>query len=222
MLDHLRNYSLLITAGGTRESIDPVRFIGNRSSGRMGCSIADAALRSGLKPVLIYGEMDIAPPQGNYTRIHAESTLKMKQAVHSCWKKKTILIMSAAVADYIPAKYEKQKIKKKSDTLILHLKKAPDILSSLSMKKDAYKIGFAAETSALHKHSLQKLKAKNLDMIIGNRVGLFKTGMGSDYNELLILQPDGSKEYTGKKTKKSLGLLILKRIDKMISCRETL
>lgn len=169
-LSALQNKRVVITAGATREAIDPVRFISNRSSGRMGYAVAEAARDAGADVVLISGVSTLPTPQG-VTRIKVETALHMREAVMQAMPC-DIFIGTAAVADYRPTEAALQKIKKHADTLTLTLVKNPDILSEVAaLKQRPFTVGFAAETERLVEHARAKLHGKKLDMIAANLVG---------------------------------------------------
>jgi phosphopantothenoylcysteine decarboxylase/phosphopantothenate--cysteine ligase len=183
---------VVITAGATREALDPVRFISNRSSGRMGYAVAEAARDVGAEVLLISGVTNLAAPQG-IRRINVETALQMREAVHLAMPC-DIFIATAAVADYRPAEAAMQKIKKHADTLTLELVKNPDILSEVArLTQRPFTVGFAAETEHLIEHARSKLQRKNLDMIAANYVG---NGLAFDQadNALTVLWADGQLE----------------------------
>ena len=189
----LRGKKVLITAGGTRESIDPVRFIGNRSSGKMGIAIAKAAADAGATVELVLGQISIAQPVNPQISIYwVESTEEMQKKVTELFPATDILIMAAAVADFRPAQVANQKIKKQDDQeqLELQLVKTTDILKTVAEKKhpDQFVVGFAAETADLVQNANKKLKSKNADMIIANSVAGNNGAFGSDLNQVTILQ----------------------------------
>ena len=158
----------LITAGPTREYLDPVRFISNASTGKMGYALAGAAIKAGHKVTLITGITSLKPPTGAKT-VNVETSSEMFEAVKKHFAKCDCLIMTAAVADYKPFGKSKTKIKKGSGPLILKLKPTPDILKWASRnKKNQIVVGFALEDKAIRKNAERKLKEKNLDMIIAN------------------------------------------------------
>jgi len=191
-LSTLRSKRVVITAGATREAIDPVRFISNRSSGRMGYAVAEAARDAGAEVLLISGVTNLPTPHG-ISRIDVETALQMREAVHqamSC----DIFIATAAVADYRPAEPALQKIKKHADTLTLELVKNPDILSEVAaLAQRPFSVGFAAETEHLIEHARAKLQRKKLDMIAANLVG---ENLAFDQvdNALTVLWSDGQIE----------------------------
>ena len=163
--------TFLITAGPTREYLDPVRYISNASSGKMGYVLAEVAQRRGAEVILISGPTNIKPPEGVNT-IFVESALDMEKEVVKYVPRSDVVIASAAVSDYRPEKREKEKIKTKLQKKSINLVRNPDILGKLGKQKDAKcLIGFALETKDLEKNARQKLKEKNLDMIIANTAG---------------------------------------------------
>ena len=189
----LRGKKVLITAGGTREAIDPVRFIGNRSSGKMGIAIAKAAADAGATVELVLGQISIAQPVNPQISIYqVGSTEEMQKKVTELFPAADILIMAAAVADFRPARVANQKIKKQDDQeqLELQLVKTTDILKTVAEKKraDQFVVGFAAETADLVQNANKKLKSKNADMIIANSVAGNNGAFGSDLNQVTILQ----------------------------------
>lgn len=194
--DGLHGLKVMITAGPTYEAIDPVRFIGNRSSGRMGYAIAEAAEEAGAGVTLISGPVSLQPPTGSHT-IHIESAEQMKQAVLENLKHCDIYISAAAIADYRVAQVAEQKIKKSQDTMSLQLVKNEDLLSLVANHNDRpYTVGFAAETESVEINARQKLVGKNLDMIVANDVGSKSAadqpdiGFNSEYNALHIFWRD--------------------------------
>jgi phosphopantothenoylcysteine decarboxylase/phosphopantothenate--cysteine ligase len=180
---------ILITAGPTREKIDPVRYLTNRSSGRMGYALAEAALRRGAKVLLITGPTSITPPsQAEVTRV--ESAEQMREAVLKLLLESTIVIKTAAVADYKPKLQAAQKIKRKGP-LTLDLEPTIDILAELSRKKTSQLIvGFAAETENVLESARKKLAAKALDAIVVNDVSHEGVGFDSDRNAVTIITHD--------------------------------
>jgi phosphopantothenoylcysteine decarboxylase/phosphopantothenate--cysteine ligase len=199
----LTGKQILITAGGTREPIDPVRFIGNRSSGKMGIAMADAAYARGADVTLISTvEVDRA-----YPVIVVETAQDMQEAVETEFDGCDALVMTAAVADYRPIVVSRQKIKKTdSDDLVLELTKNPDILDLLGRvkRKDQVIVGFAAESDDLLSNAQSKLKRKQLDLIIGNDITVPDIGFGSDYNAVVILSAEGSRENLPRMPKRAI------------------
>ncbi|QNQ82521.1 bifunctional phosphopantothenoylcysteine decarboxylase/phosphopantothenate--cysteine ligase CoaBC [Lactobacillus sp. PV012] len=190
----LKGKRVLVTAGGTREQIDPVRFIGNNSSGKMGIALAQAASQLGAEVDLIYGQISTRLPQEENIKLYSiKSTEELLKKVQALFKRDNILIMAAAPADFRVKNYSEQKIKKKVDVdnLRLELEKTPDILKSMGEQKKQGQIiiGFAAETNNLIENAQKKLLSKNADYIIANDVsqGVF----GSNQNKVTILSKKG-------------------------------
>src|SRR5450755_144710 len=181
--------TVLITAGPTREKIDPVRYLTNRSSGRMGYALAEAALRRGGRVLLVSGPTALTPPgAAEVTRV--ESAEQMRQAVLKLLPEATIVIKTAAVADYHPKSTAEQKIKRRG-AMTLELEATPDILKELSLKKEAQiVVGFAAETEDVLENARQKLVSKNLDAIVVNDVSREGVGFDSDRNAVTIISRD--------------------------------
>ena len=176
----------LITAGPTRERIDPVRFISNRSSGKMGFAVAQAAREAGATVVLVAGPVTLATPAG-VTRVDVESAADMLAAVLHELPGTDVFISTAAVADYRPARAAEQKIKKSSETLELAMQRTTDVLATVAAKPERpYVVGFAAETEAVEQNARTKLMKKNLDMIAANEVGHDKAFDCED-NQLIVL-----------------------------------
>lgn len=188
----LAGQRVVITAGPTREAIDPVRYISNRSSGRMGYALAEAARDAGAEVVLVSGPTSLPPPAG-IKRINVESALAMREAVMDAMPC-DVFIGTAAVADYRPSEVAPGKIKKTADELSIELVKTPDILSEVAARSDRpFTVGFAAETDHVLDYARNKLVRKNLDMIAANRVG---EGLAFDQpdNALTVLWADGQAE----------------------------
>lgn len=189
----LINEHILITAGPTREYIDPVRFISNRSSGKMGYAIAQAAIERGAKVTLVSGPVSIAPPdQANLIKV--STTEEMYRAVLDNFDNATIVIKSAAVCDYRPLVISNQKIKKTSSEMSIELERTQDILAALGERKTSQVlIGFAAETQNLIEYAQDKLERKNLDLIIANDVNALDAGFDSDSNRVTMIDRDSNK-----------------------------
>ena len=187
----LQGVSVLVTAGPTREAIDPVRFISNRSSGRMGYALAGALRDIGAQVTLVSGPVALARPAGINT-VLVESADEMYDAVMACVAEHDIFVACAAVSDYRVDSIAEQKIKKSSDLLSLTLQPNRDILASVSaLASRPFCVGFAAETQALERYALAKLEKKNLDMIAANQVGIDAGGFDSDDNQLEVFWPGG-------------------------------
>ncbi len=187
----LAGLGVLITAGPTREAIDPVRYISNHSSGKMGYAVAAAARAAGASVILVSGPSDLPVPPG-VERVQVESAAEMRDAVLSRVDGCDIFIAAAAVADYRPAKKSEQKIKKKASALEIALVRNPDILAEVAAGDHApFTVGFAAETEKLEAHARDKLERKSLDMIAANTVAGANAGFGVDTNRLRVFWKDG-------------------------------
>lgn len=210
----LKDVKVLITAGPTREDMDPVRFISNRSSGRMGYAIASAAQALGAKVTLISGPVTLAPPT-QVTTIPVYSAQDMLDAVLHQVATTDIFIATAAVADYRPVQVESQKIKKSQDTMQLALEKNPDIISHVTqLLNPPFTVGFAAETDQVTEYAKDKLQRKKMDMIAANQVGVAGTGFDSEDNALHVFWQNGEMEFpccSKKQLAKQLMLLIIER-----------
>ncbi len=184
---------VLITAGPTQEPIDPVRFLGNRSSGKMGYALAEAAVANGHSVTLISGPVALTPPTGLAGFVATGSSDEMFEAVHACICDIDVAILCAAVADFKPARIAAQKIKKNGrETLTLDLIPTRDILASLqNVKKNLRVIGFAAETTNVLVHAREKLSRKGCEAIICNDVSRMNTGFASDSNEVTVIFSNG-------------------------------
>lgn len=192
--DRLKDLGVLVTAGATREALDPVRFITNLSSGKMGYAVAGAAAEAGARVTLVSGPSALQAPFG-VERILVESAGQMFDAVMGCVRDNEIFIGAAAVSDYTPQRYSDEKLKKSDDTLTLTLVKTRDILGEVAALDNApFTVGFAAETNDVEKHVRGKLSNKALDMIAANRVGLAGRGFGSDDNALSVFWSGGVEE----------------------------
>jgi len=198
----------LVTAGPTRESIDPVRYISNRSSGKMGYAIAEAALEAGHEVILISGPVNLGPPR-RATLVSVSTSDEMFDAVHRHADNSDVCVLCAAVADYKPAKVLPMKIKKRDGNLSLELVPTRDILDSLGHRQNRQflLVGFAAETNDVEQNAVQKLRAKNCDIMVANDARL---GMESDENELLILFRDGEMKKISRASKDFLARELVK------------
>jgi len=203
---------VLVTAGATREHIDPVRFISNPSSGKMGYALAEEARMRGADVVLVSGKSPLPPPRG-VTLVSVESADDMYTAVmkHLDWS--TLVIKAAAVGDYAPESKSAGKIKKTGDELTLKLKRTKDILKEIGeKKKQQIVVGFAAETEDLMTNAAIKLREKNADMIVANNVGAPGAGFESDTNEVHLLFASGAMEELPLAPKKEIAKIIFDRI----------
>lgn len=185
---------VVITAGPTREPIDPVRYISNRSSGKMGYAMARAAAAQGADVVLISGPVNLPDPPGVEVR-NVTTAQEMNDAAHDCAGAADLFIAAAAVADYRPASVKEQKIKKNDVSMTLDLVRCPDILASIAdLDAGPFTVGFAAETEKVDEYARSKLEKKNLDMIIANRVGN-DCGFDRDDNTVSVFWGDGEKRF---------------------------
>jgi len=205
---------VIVTAGGTQEPIDPVRFISNRSSGKMGYAVAEAARDRGAQVTLITAPTAFADPVGINT-VKIKSVVQLRDEVVQATKKADVLIMAAAGADFIPKTTAVQKIKKSDAGLVLELVKAPDILTEIKDGK-FIKVGFKAETQNLLDNAREKLYKTNLDLIVANDVTKEGSGFGTDTNEVTIISKDGKPEILPLMTKRAVADRILDRVVKLL------
>jgi phosphopantothenoylcysteine decarboxylase / phosphopantothenate---cysteine ligase len=204
----------VITAGGTREPIDPVRYIGNRSSGKMGNELAAAAIRLGATVTLVTAAVPPSPQPG-LEIVAVETAADMHAAVRAALPGARVLIMAAAVADWRTSDVAEQKLKKGSNTMTLELVPTIDILGSLRDDDAAagvFRVGFAAETERVIEHAEAKLAAKQLDLIIVNDVSQAGIGMGADDNEVTVIAPDGGGQTLARAPKSVIADGILRII----------
>jgi phosphopantothenoylcysteine decarboxylase / phosphopantothenate---cysteine ligase len=205
----------VVTAGPTREAIDPIRFISNRSSGKMGYAIAEAAIAAGHDVTLISGPASIAPPE-TAQFISITTSDDLHEAVHRATQQCDVLVMCAAVSDYKPATVEPRKIKKRKTPFALELVPTRDILASLPRENRRYLVvGFAAETHDLETNALEKLREKNCDIIVANDVSKNDSGMESDENAVTIFFRSGDLETIARTSKKIIARELVKIISKM-------
>jgi len=191
--DCLKGKKVLVTAGGTQEPLDPVRYLGNRSSGRMGYAIAQALQEAGAETILVSAPTNLATPPG-VTRISVQTALEMYDAVLARFSEVDVVVKAAAVADYRPAVQAEQKIKKDGTNRVLELVPNPDILAELGRKKTTQiLIGFAAETENLLANAQDKLLRKNVNLLVANDVTKPGAGFGSSTNIVSFLFPDGRR-----------------------------
>ena len=205
----LKDKKVLITSGRTKENIDPIRYLSNNSSGKMGYSLAQAAIDLGAEVTLISGPTNLEIPKGLKSFVSVESALEMYEKVNEYFRYTDIFIACAAVADYRPKEYKKEKIKKSDSDLILELVRNPDILFEMGKKKDKQLlIGFAAETNDIKENALKKLEKKNLDIIVANNAST----MGTDSNTVEIIKKDKSSVEIKQKNKMELAYDILSEV----------
>ena len=205
----LKGKKILITSGRTKENIDPVRYLSNNSSGKMGYSLAQAAADLGAEVTLISGPTNLKIPNGLKTFISIKSALEMYEKTDEFFKNTDIFIACAAVADYRPKEYKNEKIKKSDSDLVMKLVRNPDILLEMSKKKEKQLlVGFAAETNDIKENALKKLEKKNLDIIVANNASV----MGSDENMIEIIKKDRTSVEISQKSKIELAYDILSEV----------
>ncbi len=207
--EDLTGRHVVVTAGGTQEPIDPVRYISNRSSGKMGYALAEAARDRGADVTLITAPTSLPEPAGIRV-IRVCTAEEMRQAVQNAAPRSDVLIMSAAIADYRPIRAAKGKIKKEKAGLTLELERTPDILGSV--KGNLIKVGFAAESGELVKNAEKKLKQKRLDFIVANDITARDSGFGTDTNRVTILDRKGKVDKLPLLTKREVAERILDKV----------
>jgi phosphopantothenoylcysteine decarboxylase / phosphopantothenate---cysteine ligase len=205
---------VLITAGPTYEAIDPVRFIGNRSSGKMGVAIAEQFAARGAEVTLVLGPSKLTPQHPNITTVKVESAQQMYEASMQHFEKTDIAVLSAAVADYRPSHVAEQKIKKKGDGMTIELEKTPDIAASLGKmkRKGQFIVGFALETNNELKNASEKLAKKNFDFIVLNSLQDNGAGFNFDTNKITILHRDNKRKDFQLKTKAEVAVDIVDEV----------
>lgn len=211
-----------VTAGATTEDIDPVRYLTNRSTGKMGYAIAEQAILKGATVVLISGKTNLKPPRGLSKFIEARSAEEMYQEVKREFFDTDILIKAAAVADFTPKVVAKNKIKKQDENLVIDLKRTKDIAFEMGQlkKSNQVMVGFAAETESVLEHAVQKLKKKNLDFIVSNDLMKSGAGFGTDTNIVNFLFPDGEIEKYDLMQKKEVADRILEKAHTILQNRK--
>ncbi len=205
---------VLVTAGGTREPLDPVRYIGNRSSGKMGYALAAASRRMGAEVTLVSGPTHLQPPAG-VELVRVETAAEMREAVMAVAPGCDAVIMAAAVADFAPRESSGDKIKRRGkESLTLELVRTPDILGELSEGRAAGQVlvGFAAETGDLLARAREKLGAKGVDILVANDVSLPGSGFDADYNRAVLLFRDGTERALDLMPKAELAALIMREV----------
>ncbi len=217
-MNSLQNKHILITAGPTHEPIDPVRFIGNRSSGKMGYALAEELANRGAKIILVSGPVSISTEHTNIKLIKVETAAEMYNTCHQYFDKMNIAVLAAAVADFTIKNPASQKIKKKagSNEMVLTLVKTKDILKSLGKIKKPKQtlVGFALETNNEHENALKKLKAKNLDFIVLNSLKDKGAGFAHDTNKITILENNNKMYKFELKSKKDVAKDIANHLEK--------
>ena len=212
----LASHKLVVTAGGTRESIDPVRFITNRSTGKQGYAIAQAAVDAGAAVVLISSVANLPAPVGA-TLVAVDSAESMLEAVLANVADSSALIMAAAVADYRPSRVSEQKIKKSDDSLNLSMTRTADILMAVKAQRaqtgyPMIAVGFAAESENLVENASDKLQSKGLDLLIANDITATDAGFAADTNRVVVLDLDGGLHHIDRKSKADIGAYIIERV----------
>ena len=212
----LDSETVLITAGPTQEPLDPVRYLSNRSSGKMGYALAEAAASRGARVILVSGPVSLAPPAG-VELIPVRTAVEMRKAVLDHLEQATIIIKAAAVADYHRANPPQQKVKKTAARMSLELDPTPDILAEAGRKKgDRLLVGFAAETENLIEEARRKLQSKNCDMVVANLVAQPGIGFESDENEVTLVLSTGETIPVARASKASIAQRIF---DEMLKLR---
>lgn len=214
--NELEGTTILVTAGGTQESIDPVRYIGNRSSGKMGYAIAEQAARMGAKVILVSAPTSLPIPSG-VDFISVDSAVSMQEAVEARYNDVNVVIMAAAVSDFRVLHKAEQKIKK-MESMTIELVKNPDILQGLGSKKNhQILVGFAAETEHVIKYGQDKVARKNLDMLVANDVSKSNAGFNVDTNEGYFLYPDKEPKEMPNMKKSELARHILREVIDLVA-----
>ena len=214
--NELEGTTILVTAGGTQESIDPVRYIGNRSSGKMGYAIAEQAVRMGAKVILVSAPTSLPIPSG-VDFISVDSAVSMQEAVEARYNDVNVVIMAAAVSDFRVLHKAEQKIKK-MESMTIELVKNPDILQGLGSKKNhQILVGFAAETEHVIKYGQDKVAKKNLDMLVANDVSKSNAGFNVDTNEGYFLYPDKEPKEMPNMKKSELARHILREVIDLVA-----
>jgi len=208
--DDLRNETVLVSAGPTEEPLDPVRYISNRSSGKMGYALAEASRRRGATVTLVSGPTRLAAPPG-VTVEKVRTTEQMSAALLRCLERATVVLMAAAVVDFAPAQVASEKIKKHEGSLTLEFKPTRDILAEIFRRREPHQliVGFAAETDNLLKNAAAKLRSKRLDLIVANDVTQEGAGFDSETNIVTLIFPDGQSKPLGKMSKLDVANAVL-------------
>ncbi len=208
----LEGQAWLVTAGPTVEDLDPVRFVSNRSTGRMGFRVAEAARDRGARVVLVTGPTEVEPPAG-VELVRVRSAQQMHAAVLARAGEASIVVMAAAVSDYRPAQVAERKVKKSEGPLSIEMTRTPDILKALGERKEGrFLVGFAAETDALESYALDKLRRKNADLIVANDVSRSGLGFGSEANAAVLLDAAGGRVEVPATSKRELAERLLDRV----------
>ncbi len=216
----LKGRTILVTAGPTRERLDPVRFLSNRSSGKMGFALAGEALRRGARTILVSGPVALDPPAGaEWVRV--ESAMDMQAEVLSRFEEADAVIMAAAVSDFRPSRTSPEKTKKADMPQTLDLVMNPDILAELGRRKTRQVlVGFAAETLQVEAEALRKLREKNCDLMAANDVSREGLGFDSEDNELLLVEVSGRTTRTGRASKEVLSRELFDRVEILLGTKK--
>jgi phosphopantothenoylcysteine decarboxylase / phosphopantothenate---cysteine ligase len=215
----LKGKKVLITAGPTQEAIDPVRFISNHSTGKMGYAIADKFAKAGAEVTLVSGQVSLKSPDSSINLVKVRSAKEMFEATKTSFDEADIIVLSAAVADYTPAVVADKKIKKKEETFNIELTKTIDIAKTLgaSKRSDQLLVGFALETDNEVENAIGKIKSKNLDMIVLNSLQNSGAGFGHDTNKISIIKRDGTMIDFDLKSKQDVAMDIMSVISEQLS-----
>ena len=206
----------LVTAGPTREFMDPIRYLSNRSSGKMGYALAEAARAVSPHVTLVSGPTALTPPAGDEF-ISVTTAQEMAEAVLARFEQADVVLMTAAVCDFRPKRAAQHKIKKDSFAGLLELEPTPDILAELGRRKgEQLLVGFAAETDAVEENAREKLRRKRLDLIVANAASAFE----SDTNAVTVIGPDGRGERLPEMSKHEVARALVERVVELISCTD--
>ncbi len=213
----LLNKRVLITAGPTIEALDPVRFISNRSSGKMGYALAREAHLRGAQVVLISGPTHLEPPEG-VKLVRVRSASEMAKAVFDHFPDSDVVVMAAAVSDFTPASVSSEKLKKENVEPVIQLEETVDILKELGQRKEGqYLVGFAAESGPVREEARKKLQEKGLDLIVGNDISREDQGFQSEFNQVLLIDCEGKEEELPRLPKTDIAAILWDRIQSLES-----
>ncbi len=211
----MKPMNIIVSAGPTQEPIDPVRFLTNHSTGTMGYAVAEAARDAGHNVVLVTGPTQLEPPRG-VDVIGVTTAVEMHRAVLSRFGKADCVVMAAAVSDFKPVHYSAKKIKRAGAARTLKLARNPDILSLLGQQKgDKVLVGFCMETSALIANARNKLKAKNIDLVVANKIDAGKSAFGSGPTSVFIIGPMRQKVALKGMSKRKISRILLEKIERL-------
>jgi phosphopantothenoylcysteine decarboxylase/phosphopantothenate--cysteine ligase len=216
----LAGRTVVVSAGPTHEPVDPVRFLGNRSSGKMGFAIAEEAARRGARVVLVAGPVHLPTPRG-VERRDVETALEMQAALRECVPQADLVVMTAAVADFRPSAPSARKIKRGQGVPVIALEANPDVLAGLSqLAPRAVLAGFAAETDDLERNARAKLEQKGIDFLVANDVSRADIGFGSDLNEVTVFRRDGEPVALSRRPKAGLAADLLDLFSRALASRD--